>query len=191
MTNEKILIDIVTFPIKLKKVTYYYYYYYYHHHHIWKHVSNFKRKDNFFIQLKVDIRYVTDPELITNAFANHFKSTFNTNYQSIIPSDQVASGFLPTAPISAAEVSRAIKRLRPTCVGLDGIPSFTIKGCSDVFTPLSTHIFNLSVSSATFPSLWKQTAVVPGSKKGNNTSVQNYRPISILNIFSKVRNYFS
>jgi hypothetical protein len=34
--------------------------------------------------------------------------------------------------------------------------------------------------------LWKQTAVVPVFKKGNSISVKNYRPISILNIFSKI-----
>jgi hypothetical protein len=97
-------------------------------------ISNFKRKDNSFIQLKVDNQYVTDPKLIADAFANHSASTFNANYQSIIPSDLIASDFLPTAPISAAEVSNAIKRLRPSeYVGLDGIPSFVIKGCSDVF----------------------------------------------------------
>jgi hypothetical protein len=38
-------------------------------------------------------------------------------------------------------VSKAIKRLRPSkWVGLDGIPSLVIKGCSDIFTPLLTYI---------------------------------------------------
>jgi hypothetical protein len=147
-----------------------------------KYVYNFKRKDNSFIQLKVDNKYVTDPILITDAFANHFASTFNANYQSFIPSDLIASDVLPTAPISVSEVSKAIKRLRPSrCVGLDGIPSFIIKGCSDVFIPLLTHIFNLSVNSASFPTLRKQTAVVPVFKKGDSTNVKYYRPISILN----------
>jgi hypothetical protein len=41
-------------------------------------------------------------------------------------------------------------------------------------------MFNLSVTSATFPSLWKQIAVIPVFKKGDNTNVNNYRPISIL-----------
>jgi hypothetical protein len=91
---------------------------------------------------------------------------------------------LPTAPISAAEVSRAIKRLIPSkCVGLDGIPSFIIKGCSDIFILLLTYIFNLSLTSVTFPSLWKQTAVVPGFKNGDSILVSNYRHISILNNF--------
>jgi hypothetical protein len=34
--------------------------------------------------------------------------------------------------------------------------------------------------------LWKQTAVVPVFKKGSSAVVSNYRPISILNKFSKI-----
>jgi hypothetical protein len=91
------------------------------------------------------------------------------------------------APVSAAEVSKAIERLKPSkCVGLDGIPSFIIKGCSDVFIPLLTYIFNLSVSSETFPSLWKETVVVSVFKKGSSVTVSNYRPISILKNVSKI-----
>jgi hypothetical protein len=38
----------------------------------------------------------------------------------------------------------------------------------------------------TFPFFWKQTAVVPLFKKGDSTSVSNYRPVSVLNNFSKI-----
>jgi hypothetical protein len=92
----------------------------------------------------------------------------------------MVSDFLPTALISAAEVSKAIQRLRPSkCVGLDGIPSFIIKDYSNVFIPLLTHIFKLSVTNATSTSLWKQATVVPVFKKGNSTNVKIYRPSSI------------
>jgi hypothetical protein len=67
---------------------------------------------------------------------------------------------------------------------LNGILAFKIKGCSDIFIPLLTYIFNLSVTNGTFLSLWKQTDVVPVFKKGDSTIVSNYRPISILNKFS-------
>jgi hypothetical protein len=54
------------------------------------------------------------------------------------------------------------------CVCSYGIPSF-IKCCSNILIPLLTYIFNLSVESGTFSSLWKQTAVVQVFKKGNGT----------------------
>jgi hypothetical protein len=72
------------------------------------------------------------------------------------------------------------------CVGPDKIPNFIMKGCSEILTPLLRHIFNLSLSTGKFPSLWKKAAVVPIFKNGNRALVGNYRPISILNNFSKI-----
>jgi hypothetical protein len=76
---------------------------------------------------------------------------------------------LPLAFISDSDFQSAVKRLRPTkSVGLDGIPSFVIKGCSDIFVPTFTFIFNLSLSQNTFPKLWKQAVIVPVFKKREN-----------------------
>jgi hypothetical protein len=48
------------------------------------------------------------------------------------------------------------------------------------------HIFNLSLLTGKFLSLWKKADDVPIFKKGNKVLVGNYRPISILNNFSKI-----
>jgi hypothetical protein len=74
----------------------------------WKYISNIRRKDNTFTQIKVDDHFVTDPENIYDAFANHFKSIFNTSCPTITAPQSVTAYFLPTAPVSAAEVSMAI-----------------------------------------------------------------------------------
>jgi hypothetical protein len=99
----------------------------------------------------------------------------------------MSSAFLNILYISDSDVEQAISRLRSTkCVGPDEIPNFIIKGCSEILTPLSCHIFNLSLLTETFPSLWKKVAVVPIFKKGNRALVGNYKPISILNNISKI-----
>jgi hypothetical protein len=48
------------------------------------------------------------------------------------------------------------------------------------------YIFNLSLSQLLFPSSWQKAAILPIFKKGNISLIANYRPISILNNFSKV-----
>jgi hypothetical protein len=50
-------------------------------------------------------------------------------------------------------------------VGLDGIPSFVIKGCSEIFVPVLKFILDFSLSQNTFPNLWKQAAIVRFQKK--------------------------
>jgi hypothetical protein len=54
-----------------------------HPRHFWKYVSNFKRKYNSFIQLKIDNQFVTDPKHVADAFANYFKSVFNKTCPSV------------------------------------------------------------------------------------------------------------
>jgi hypothetical protein len=95
---------------------------------------NFKRKNNTFIQIKLGDQFVTEPKNIADAFANHFKSTFNTSFLTVTSPYSTTTDFSSAVPISAAKVSRAIKCLKPSrCVCLDGIPSFIIKGCSVIF----------------------------------------------------------
>jgi hypothetical protein len=134
----------------------------------------------------VDDQFVTEPKKFAVSFANHFKSIFDTSCQTVTPTYSVMTDFLPTVPVSASELRKATNCLKPSkCVGLDDIPSFIVKGFSDIFIRLLTYIFNLSVASETFPSLWKETAAVPVFKKGISTVVSNYTPISVLNKSSK------
>ena len=48
------------------------------------------------------------------------------------------------------------------------------------------HLVNLSLSSGMFPSCLKISRVVPLFKGGDAMNISNYRPISVLNIFSKM-----
>ena len=48
------------------------------------------------------------------------------------------------------------------------------------------YIFNLSLEKGTFPDQLKIAKVTPLFKKGDNASMDNYRPISVLPCFSKI-----
>ena len=47
-------------------------------------------------------------------------------------------------------------------------------------------IFNLSLTSGIYPHKLKIVKVVPIHKKGDSTSMNNYRPISILSTINKI-----
>ncbi|XP_020296843.1 uncharacterized protein LOC109861557 [Pseudomyrmex gracilis] len=51
--------------------------------------------------------------------------------------------------------------------------------------PLIEHVFNYSLMNVTFPGQWKSAVVCPIPKIKNPSSVQHYRPISILPALSK------
>jgi hypothetical protein len=98
-----------------------------------------------------------------------------------------SSEFLSFAPISDADACKAIKRLEPSkSVGLDDIPGFIIKCCSGTFFSILGYIFNLSLTQQCFPAARKEAASAPVFKRRNHAVVSNYRPIYILNDFSKL-----
>jgi hypothetical protein len=80
----------------------------------------------------------------------------------VFPSLSQSSEFLLLAPIFQLDICKALRRLSPSkSVGLDDIPSFVIKGCSEIFVPVLKNIFNLSLPQQYFPTVWKQAVIVP------------------------------
>ena len=61
-----------------------------------------------------------------------------------------------------------------------------LKECSDALSYPLCRLFNLSLQKHQFPSSWKVANVVPIFKKSDPQKVENYRPISLLSLISKV-----
>lgn len=61
-----------------------------------------------------------------------------------------------------------------------------IKDCRNEISQPLTYIINLSLKSGIVPSIWKHAKVTPIHKSGDTKKPENYRPISVLPIFSKI-----
>jgi hypothetical protein len=70
--------------------------------------------------------------------------------------------------------------------GVDNIDTYILKLMVDEVLPAVTHIVNLSIQQAVFPSLYKFAKVIPLLKKDDPLEPKNYRPVAILCILSKV-----
>ena len=70
--------------------------------------------------------------------------------------------------------------------GPDGISCKMMKETTAVIALSITKLINLSLYTCTFPSLWKQLNVLPIYKNGDRSDFKNYRPVSLLNVCSKV-----
>ena len=70
--------------------------------------------------------------------------------------------------------------------GPDGIsPKMLREAATRLAKPL-TRLINMSLVCKQFPDSWKLTNVLPLYKKNEKTSINNYRPISLLSCVSKV-----
>ena len=69
---------------------------------------------------------------------------------------------------------------------LINLSSKIIKDAFLVLPVQLVYMYNLSISTATFPSQWKIATVIPLFKGGNRLDVGNYRPISLLPLPGKI-----
>ena len=70
--------------------------------------------------------------------------------------------------------------------GPDGITARLLKEAAGEIAPSLSRIYNKSLQRAVIPEDWKLANVVPVFKKGKKELVENYRPISLLAIISKI-----
>ena len=70
--------------------------------------------------------------------------------------------------------------------GCDGISNKLLKFIKDVVTKPLTLIINQMIVTGIYPKAFKTSKVSPLFKKGDNTLLSNYRPISLLPTISKI-----
>ena len=70
---------------------------------------------------------------------------------------------------------------------VDGISCALLRLGVTELAPSIAKLINLSLSSGTFPSRWKRAGrVIALHKAGDMDDVNNYRPISVLPVLSKI-----
>lgn len=163
----------------------------------WNIVNNAKTvqpKENI-TRIRHHGKLITDPELIAQEFNNHFidqaKLITNANnfnnlqLYSTLTYDSTHSLFMqPTSPNDIQNIIYSLKNSNST--GYDGICTKVIKKVAlSIASPIS-YIINLCILQGIFPEKLKVAIVRPFFKKGDKENMDNYRPIALLPIFSKI-----
>lgn len=87
---------------------------------------------------------------------------------------------------SSGEVLLKIMKMKNSCSLKEFISANSIKNHSLKFAPILSKLINKHFNEGSFPNVLKCSRVVPLYKDGTPLSPSNYRPISILPVFSKV-----
>ena len=70
--------------------------------------------------------------------------------------------------------------------GLDKILPRLVRDAEAELVPSIMYLINKSIADGTVPALWKVARVTPLYKSEEKLLVENYRPISVLPVFSKI-----
>ena len=90
-------------------------------------------------------------------------------------------------PVTIETVILTFKQIRDTnAVGTDDITFRFLRDSLPIMAFYLTIIINTSIVTSSFPSLYKHSLISPIFKSGDPDDVNNYRPIAILSVVSKV-----
>lgn len=125
---------------------------------------------------------------LANKFNGYFtslsESTYDGNALSYMPTPIAPSIFID--PTEQTEVNNVFMKLKKSkSEDIDGIKMEPVIFVIDLLSPCLTHIYNIVLSTGMFPKRMKNAKVAVLYKGGDKNEMSNYRPISVLPIFSK------
>ena len=121
---------------------------------------------------------------IGSNIANQLPTT-DTSFESFL-NDRCPNYFFIT-PIIQEEIVDIINKIPcGKAPGWDGVSSIILNKTKYYFAKPLALIFNKSITSGIFPDGLKVGKVVTIYEKGSKNEIRNYRPITVLSVFSKV-----
>jgi Reverse transcriptase (RNA-dependent DNA polymerase) len=130
--------------------------------------------------------------------SNCFNEYFSSNIADLIktrgkPCNRVSTPWQKRSqniflyPMSGKEFYETIQKVtRKRSAGYDEIPCHILKKIAGFIANPLMHIVNESTSQGIFPERLKKVVVIPCFKNGDRTKKENYRPIALTSVFSKV-----
>ena len=142
----------------------------------------------------IDNCEVSDKHLIANKFNDFFVNIGSSLAEKIPPGQcdpitYVKNGNINTIflrPVNNDEVMSILKDMRTSSPGWDDLSPKIVKQTYMYFFQPLCHICNVSLLHGIFPNELKIAKVIPLYKGGESKWLVNYRPVSVLPVFSKV-----
>ena len=88
--------------------------------------------------------------------------------------------------VSGSEINKILSSIdSKKSTGADNIPAKIVKSCISPISGVLANLINTTFLHGKFPASLKGAQVVPIHKKNDPLNKENYRPVSVLPIFSK------
>ena len=156
-------------------------------------------KSTIINEIRTDSNVIlTDRNLIANNLNDYFvnigpslalgvEGNYHTSAGVTNRGDSECNTTFCFSDISVHQVLNNLKQLVTSkATGVDKIPAKVLKLSADIIAPSLTTIFNQSLHTGIFVNEWKLACVKPIYKSEDRTKCENYRPISILPVVSKI-----
>ena len=122
------------------------------------------------------------------SFLRQFVSVFTPVTDDNLPNvTNRCNNSLQTITVTEIGVQKLLENVNVNkAIGPDKIPNHVLKECATELAPAITCIFQSSLDSGTLPDDWTNANVSPIFKKGDRHRAENYRPVSLTSVTSKL-----
>ena len=154
----------------------------------WSFIKALKSSGHVSPVLECNGELVKDAAAKANCQNKCFAAKFSAPYTAALPeAPALQSQGLSSFYVPPGRVAQLLRELSPhKACGPDGLSARILRECAEEFAIPLDIICRLSVRSGVFPSTWKRANIIPVYKKGSKKLPDNYRPVSLLAISSKI-----
>ena len=155
----------------------------------WKYVNSSKKTRGCIPHLKrTDGTFTSSDQQKADALNKQFASVFTTEDDHLPQSEELNLEYLlENITVTENQVKEKLMKLRADkAPGPDSVHPLILKKFANQLCKPLAKIYNLSFSSQILPSLWKIGNISAIFKKGDKTLPQNYRPVQLTSIVSKI-----
>ena len=145
-------------------------------------------------EININNRIITDDQELATVFKSHFETCATKLTEGLQQGGIVDTSTIMTKGndwkfelTTEVELVKIIKSLAPkNSSGPDLLSNRMLKKEMFAFSKLLKPLINDSITQGVFPDVLKEANVIPVYKKGPKNNLDNYRPISLLPVLSKV-----
>ena len=144
--------------------------------------------NNYFADFEKTLKLKKDPNFdgeSLSSITDYFKS--NESVIKIKENYDTQENSFSFSLFSRDNILKAIKSLSSNKASpIEDVPVKMLKNSTHIYSQKLTNVFNECLINEKFPDILKRVDVSPIFKKGNDNQKENYRPVSMFSIFSKV-----
>ncbi|KAL8565040.1 hypothetical protein ACOMHN_003416 [Nucella lapillus] len=154
----------------------------------WQYIKARKQDSTGVAPLKEKGQLYSDSKSKARILLQQFKSVFTRDTDAPLPSvKKTCAHDIPRIHIHPEGVLKLLRNINPNkAPGPDKIPNLVLKECAPNLAPALTTLFQYSLDTGDLPSDWRNANIACVYKKGDKHAAENYRPISLTSVISKL-----
>ena len=151
-----------------------------------------EKQSNRILEITNNNKLETNKNEIANCFTNHFRTCATKLAESLPPGQETVNiipqgniwSFQHTSEIGLVKIIKSLQT-KNSC-GPDLLSNRMLKMEPYIFARILKPLINECLDAGFFPECLKSATLIPIFKKGDSRNLNNYRPISLLPVMSKV-----